>query len=552
MNGYGYEGISSYCQLTEKTTVSRTVYYDYLHIIDIVLRKLAIEICLEKLNEAKNQQIMYVGFDSSWAHRRDADHCLGILMDLKTNYIICFELVHHGKETEETLSSTDKHSKCMEGIALTQIIDRSQLNTIKNLTFVHDCDLSDHKLIEQMLPNAIIKFDPNHLCKKTKKIIAKVCQDDVDLRDLSEKIENYYSILIHERNISNEEKHEKCRHEHGQEDHDHCCEHGHTHEEDHHHGHDHCCCGHDHDHVENSMDTDWDVSGVHPSQYRLLFSTLAAIAGVKDVGLNPDGLKIIHTPEALPAIKQAFEANSLKLKMRTNEGKETTQIRIQQMDCPTEEGLIRKKLNAMKGVSGLQFNLMNRILTVSYPKGRLPEIIAAIKFMTSMPMQSPAPTQYITLPVPTLCFANASAVMRSFSSAYSGVSSSAELSIRTALPNPNRIITNINAPAAAAIPNVINTAAAGFAINHSIHALKLDAIAVSLITSASALDAACMTIAGKTRPAFKTMIAATAPSANWNTTCMGLMCMSINASADSITDVKTPYSVFNPLNSTPR
>ena len=123
------------------------------------------------------------------------------------------------------------------------------------------------------------------------------------------------------------------------------------------------------------MDTDWDVSGVHPSQYRLLFSTLGAIAGVKDVGLNPDGLRIIHTPEALPVIKQAFEANNLKLKMRTNERKETTQIRIQQMDCPTEEGLIRKKLNDMKGVSGLQFNLMNRVLTVSYPKGMLPEIL---------------------------------------------------------------------------------------------------------------------------------------------------------------------------------
>ena len=160
-----------------------------------------------------------------------------------------------------------------------------------------------------------------------------------------------------------EEKHEMCCHDHGEEGHDHCCEHGHTHEEGHHHDHDSCCCGHDHEHVENSMDTDWDVSGVDPSQYRLLFSTLGAIAGVKDVGLNPDGLKIIHTPEALPAIKQAFDANNLKLKMRTNEGKETTQIRIQQMDCPTEEGLIRKKLNGMKGVSGLQFNLMNRVLT---------------------------------------------------------------------------------------------------------------------------------------------------------------------------------------------
>ena len=71
--------------------------------------------------------------------------------------------------------------------------------------------------------------------------------------------------------------------------------------------------------------------------------------------------------------------------MRTNEGKETTQIRIQQMDCPTEEGLIRKKLNDMKGVSGLQFNLMNRVLTVSYPKGMLPEIVAAIKSLDYTP-----------------------------------------------------------------------------------------------------------------------------------------------------------------------
>lgn len=55
------------------------------------------------------------------------------------------------------------------------------------------------------------------------------------------------------------------------------------------------------------------------------------------------------------------------------------------MDCPTEEGLIRKKLNGMKGVSGLQFNLMNRVLTVSYPKGMLPEIVAAIKSLDYTP-----------------------------------------------------------------------------------------------------------------------------------------------------------------------
>ena len=180
-----------------------------------------------------------------------------------------------------------------------------------------------------------------------------------------------------------------CGHDHthdhltDQKEEAHCSCSCHDHHEHHHHNH--CGCDHDHEHIENSMDTEWDVSEVNPSQYRLLFSTLGAIQGIKDVGLNPDGLKIIHTPEALPAIKKAFEANQLKLKLKGNEGKDTSQIRIAQMDCPTEEGLIRKKLNGIKGVSGLQFNLMNRILTVSYPKGKLPEILAAIKSLDYTP-----------------------------------------------------------------------------------------------------------------------------------------------------------------------
>ena len=189
-----------------------------------------------------------------------------------------------------------------------------------------------------------------------------------------------------------------CGHDHGQakKEHDHCCcGHNHEHAEkahDHCRGHDHgghdhghCGCGHDHSHVENSMDTDWDVSGVTPDQYRLLFSVLGGLAGVKDVGLNPDGLRIIHTPEALPSIEKAFQANGLKLKRNVDQTKETSQIHIAQMDCPTEEGLIRQKLGKMKGVGGLQFNLMNRVLTVSYPPGTLPEILAAIRSLDYTP-----------------------------------------------------------------------------------------------------------------------------------------------------------------------
>ncbi|RQW38844.1 heavy metal translocating P-type ATPase [Novosphingobium sp. LASN5T] len=49
------------------------------------------------------------------------------------------------------------------------------------------------------------------------------------------------------------------------------------------------------------------------------------------------------------------------------------------MDCPTEEALIRKKLGAMDEVQGLEFNLMQRMLTVAYRTGALPAVQAAIR-----------------------------------------------------------------------------------------------------------------------------------------------------------------------------
>ncbi len=56
-----------------------------------------------------------------------------------------------------------------------------------------------------------------------------------------------------------------------------------------------------------------------------------------------------------------------------------SKIHIQQMDCPTEEGLIRKKLGAMADVRGLQFNLLQRVLTVSHRQEALPAILTAIR-----------------------------------------------------------------------------------------------------------------------------------------------------------------------------
>src|SRR5471032_2645558 len=47
-------------------------------------------------------------------------------------------------------------------------------------------------------------------------------------------------------------------------------------------------------------------------------------------------------------------------------GGERTVFLIAQMDCPTEEALIRKKLSAMPCVQNVQFKIMQRLLTVDH------------------------------------------------------------------------------------------------------------------------------------------------------------------------------------------
>ncbi|TJZ74193.1 heavy metal translocating P-type ATPase [Chitiniphilus eburneus] len=80
-------------------------------------------------------------------------------------------------------------------------------------------------------------------------------------------------------------------------------------------------------------------------------------------------------------------------------------IRITQMDCPTEEALIRNKLGAMEGIAALDFNLMQRVLTVVHAPEQLPRILAAIRTLdfepellgddaSSQPAAPPAPTRW--------------------------------------------------------------------------------------------------------------------------------------------------------------
>lgn len=55
-----------------------------------------------------------------------------------------------------------------------------------------------------------------------------------------------------------------------------------------------------------------------------------------------------------------------------------TQIHIRQMDCPTEEGLIRKKLGELPTVKQLEFNLLQRVLRVTHSPEALDSVLDAI------------------------------------------------------------------------------------------------------------------------------------------------------------------------------
>jgi Zn2+/Cd2+-exporting ATPase len=53
-------------------------------------------------------------------------------------------------------------------------------------------------------------------------------------------------------------------------------------------------------------------------------------------------------------------------------------VHIEQMDCPTEEALIRKRLAKLPAVGDLAFNLLDRKLSVTHLPGALPSVLAAL------------------------------------------------------------------------------------------------------------------------------------------------------------------------------
>lgn len=127
----------------------------------------------------------------------------------------------------------------------------------------------------------------------------------------------------HTQEVYEHTRNEPCNHDH--------TEHDHTHEPAHAHSHDHAhadggCCGHDHAEA---------------------------------------------APVDLAVIGEASDTRAI--------------YRIMNMDCPMEEALIRKKLGGVPGITNLDFNLIQRVLTVDHVLPSTEPIIAALKAIDMTP-----------------------------------------------------------------------------------------------------------------------------------------------------------------------
>ncbi len=66
-----------------------------------------------------------------------------------------------------------------------------------------------------------------------------------------------------------------------------------------------------------------------------------------------------------------------------------TEIVVDEMDCPTEETLIRKKLAGMPGVGSVEFNLLRRVLTVEHDANALASVLDALRALGFTPRTEP-------------------------------------------------------------------------------------------------------------------------------------------------------------------
>ncbi len=178
-----------------------------------------------------------------------------------------------------------------------------------------------------------------------------------------------------------------------------CCshsgEHKHTGESESSHQHDHgggCCCGHEHLGLhELSADIAASASETRavyrimnmdcPVEEELIRKRLERVTGIRNLEFNllQRVLTVEHALESTESIENALRSIDMDPEVIRGDTCGSAVFRINDMDCPEEEALIRKRLKNVSGVRDLEFNLLQRTLRLEYTLGQLPAITAALE-----------------------------------------------------------------------------------------------------------------------------------------------------------------------------
>ncbi len=119
-----------------------------------------------------------------------------------------------------------------------------------------------------------------------------------------------------------------------------------------------------------------------PTEEALIRNKLKNISAVKKLEFNllQHTLRITHTLTSSETLETALTGIGMKGERYPSAAtSQLTILYISGMDCPTEEGLIRRKLGSMSEVRNLDFNLLQHKLTVDHLPEGLPQILAALK-----------------------------------------------------------------------------------------------------------------------------------------------------------------------------
>lgn len=144
----------------------------------------------------------------------------------------------------------------------------------------------------------------------------------------------------------------------------------------------------------NTIHSDYLITKMDcPTEAGLIRKKLASVSGITNISFNlmKRVLSVDYEPGTGPAILEALKAIDMAPEEIGAGGhgpaSTRTEYLITNMDCPTEEALIRKKLAAVQGVVNLDFNLVKRILTVDCEPGTGPAIVAALNAIDMAPVE---------------------------------------------------------------------------------------------------------------------------------------------------------------------